>query len=166
MSTSDQNHSNFHLRFVNFCHCSQNLQTMPQILSRKSLHGRTLSSQRRPGFSLRHSGSSRAEDGVSSRSDGNNTRSSLSSSNSSSTSRQSLSNPFFILRVNSRSENVRYRRNNSASSMLHLGQGNGNREEDAWGHFIDVAEAEQEIARHSRILSAKPVTSDTFLAYY
>lgn len=28
-------------------------------------------------------------------------------------------------------------------------------EEDGWGQFIDVAEADQEITRHSRILSAK-----------
>lgn len=55
--------------------------------------------------------------------------------------------------VTDHSSSLRYRRNNSESSMFQLY--GAEQEPDDWGQFIDVAEADQEIIRHSRILSAK-----------
>mmetsp|Transcript_15851 Transcript_15851/g.26841 ORF Transcript_15851/g.26841 Transcript_15851/m.26841 type:complete len:140 (+) Transcript_15851:51-470(+) len=139
---------------------------MPQILSSKALHSRRLSLKpRRTGsqFSLRSSRTSKDDRSTFYGSQSTGLRPSFPRSDFSSSSQQKPSDPFMMLRKNSRLENSRYRRNNSESSMLQLGKSH---EEDAWGQFIDVAEAEQEVAKHSQFLSGKHAAPNGFVAYY
>jgi hypothetical protein len=62
--------------------------------------------------------------------------------------------------VSSPLSNARYERRNQCAAT---GDVDGNQQpqpqsrddQDAWGHFIDTAEAEDEMIRHSKILSAR-----------